>query len=232
MPARSYGQVCSIARALDVLGERWTLLVVRELLLGPKRFKDLLATLPAMGGNRLADRLTRLRAAGAVARRMLPPPAGVHVYELTPSGQQLRPAIQCLGAWGWRLPLAHDVDGDTVRAELIALGLAGMSPPALSAELGETYEFHVAGECFHVNATRGVLDARSGPSPVVAELVVECDLHTFFALATGELSASQAIRRRRVNVRGTPALLARAFELLSFEHTANELRLVPVAAGG
>src|SRR4051794_38446488 len=101
MATRTYGQMCSIARALDVLGERWTLLVVRELLLGPKRFKDLLEILPAMGTNRLSDRLKTLQAAGVVTRRALPPPAGAQVYELTEAGQRLRPAIYCLGAWGW-----------------------------------------------------------------------------------------------------------------------------------
>ena len=116
MATRSYGQVCSVARALDVLGERWTLLVVRELLLGPKRFKDLLAVLPAMGSNRLGDRLKTLQAAGVVARRTLPPPAGVNVYELTESGQQLRPAIYCLGAWGSQLPVPDSIDPDTARA--------------------------------------------------------------------------------------------------------------------
>ena len=90
--------MCAIARALDVLGERWTLLVVRELLLGPKRFKDLLTALPAMGSNRLGDRLKSLQAAGVIAKRTLPPTSGAHVYELTESGERLRPAIYCLGA--------------------------------------------------------------------------------------------------------------------------------------
>jgi DNA-binding HxlR family transcriptional regulator/putative sterol carrier protein len=219
--------MCPVARALDVLGERWTLLIVRELLLGPKRFKDLLTTLPAMGTNRLGDRLKSLQTVGVVAKRMLPPPAGVHVYELTESGQRLRPAIYCLGAWGWQLPLRESIDRDTARAELIALGLAGMSPPALSAELAETYEFHVAGECFHVNATRGVVVARSGPAPVAADLLVECDLHTFLALATGELTPSQATQQGHARIRGEPTLLARAFTILSFREAANEFRLVP-----
>src|SRR5471032_2176660 len=115
MATRTYRQMCPVARALDVVGERWTLLVVRELLLGPKRFKDLLTALPAMGTNRLADHLKGLQAAGVVAKRTLPPPAGVHVYELTDSGERLRPAIYCLGAWGWQLPLADSINRDTAR---------------------------------------------------------------------------------------------------------------------
>ncbi len=223
MPARTYGDMCSVARALDVLGERWTLLVVRELLLGPKRFKDLMAVLPAMGTNRLGDRLKKLQAAGVVTRRTLPPPAGVHVYELTASGQQLRPAIYCLGAWGWQLPLPEDIDRESARAELIALGLAGTSPPALTAGLDESYEFHVGDECFHVTVADGAANTRSGPAPGGADLVVECDLRTFLGLVAGELGTAEADAR----IVGDPALLVRAFGLLSFERRASAYRLVP-----
>jgi DNA-binding HxlR family transcriptional regulator/putative sterol carrier protein len=219
--------MCPVARALDVLGERWTLLIVRELLLGPKRFKDLLATLPAMGTNRLGDRLKSLQVAGAVAKRTLPPPAGVQVYELTESGQRLRPAIYCLGAWGWQLPVAENIDRESARAELIALGLAGTSPAELSAELAETYEFRVADECFHVNAIHGVVTVLSGPAPVAPDLLVECDLHTFLALATGELTCVQAIRRGHASIDGEPALFARAFNVLDFRRAADQFRLVP-----
>ncbi len=214
--------MCPVARALDVLGERWMLLIVRELLLGPKRFKDLMAVLPAMGTNRLGDRLKKLQAAGVVTRRTLPPPAGVHVYELTESGQQLRPAIYCLGAWGWQLPLPEDTDRESARAELIALGLTGTSPPALTAGLDERYEFHVGGECFHVSVADGAAVTRSGPAAGGADLVVECDLRTFVGLVGGELSTAEA----DAIVAGAPALFARAFRLLSFEHP-RAYRLVP-----
>jgi DNA-binding HxlR family transcriptional regulator len=235
MPTRTYGQMCAVARALDVLGERWTLLVVRELLLGPKRFKDLLTALPAMGSNRLADRLKSLQSAGVIAKRTLPPPSGAHVYELTESGERLRPAIYCLGAWGWQLPVPQGIDRESARAELIAFGLAGTSPPDLSAELSETYEFHVSEECFHVTAKRGVVAAHSGPAPVAADLLVECDLHTFLALATGELTPSQAVRRGHAIISGAPAVFARAFRVLSFRQTpqrSNALERSPLLTAG
>jgi DNA-binding HxlR family transcriptional regulator len=219
--------MCSVARALDVLGERWTLLVVRELLLGPKRFTDLLSALPAMGSNRLGDRLKSLQAAGVIAKRTLPPPSAANVYELTESGERLRPAIYCLGAWGWQLPPAQEIDRETARAELIALGLAGISPPVLSAELSETYEFHVAEETFYVTAAHGIVTARSGPAPAAADLRVECDLHTFLGLATGELAPAQAVRRGHALITGDSAVFARAFKVLSFRKTAADLRLVP-----
>ena len=90
VPTKTYGQMCPLARSLDVLGERWTMLVIRELLLGPKRFKHLLAVLPAIGSNRLSERLRGLEEAGIIRKSTLPPPAAVAVYELTEEGERLR----------------------------------------------------------------------------------------------------------------------------------------------
>src|SRR3954449_3642338 len=97
---RTYGDRCGVARALDVVGERWALLVVRELLLGPKRFTDLRAGLPHVSPNVLSQRLRELEEAGIVRRRKLPPPAGSRVYELTEWGEELEPIVTRLGAWG------------------------------------------------------------------------------------------------------------------------------------
>src|SRR5436190_12492610 len=102
---RSYGDSCGIARALDLIGERWALLVVRELVLGPKRFTDLRAGLPNLSADVLAQRLRELDQAGIVRRRKLPPPAGVKVYELTHWGLELEPVLLDLGRWGSRSPL-------------------------------------------------------------------------------------------------------------------------------
>src|SRR3954453_19527145 len=97
---RSYADRCGVARALDVVGERWTLLVVRELLLGPKRFTDLRAGLPGLSADVLAQRLRDLETADVVRRATLPPPAGSKVYELPPRGFELEPVILALGRWG------------------------------------------------------------------------------------------------------------------------------------
>src|SRR5215207_3932544 len=96
VPTKTYGQMCPLARSLDVLGERWTMLVIRELLLGPKRFKHLLATFPSLGANRLSERLRGLEEAGVVRKAVLPAPAGVAVYELTPLGERLRDPLVTL----------------------------------------------------------------------------------------------------------------------------------------
>ena len=97
---RTYNQYCGLARALDLVGERWALLVVRELVLGPKRFTDLQAGLPGIGTNILSARLRELEESGVVARRTLPPPAASAVYELTPYGRELEPAVDALGRRG------------------------------------------------------------------------------------------------------------------------------------
>lgn len=103
---RSYGDACGIARALDVVGERWALLVVRELLLGPQRFSDLRRALPNAASNVIADRLRELEGRGVVTRRTLPPPAASSVYELTAWGRGLEPIVLALGNWGIGIRLA------------------------------------------------------------------------------------------------------------------------------
>src|SRR5215218_2254120 len=102
---RTYGDRCGIARALDVVGERWALLIVRELLLGPKRFTDLRAGLPGLSPDVLSQRLRELEKAGLVLRRKLAPPAGSRVYELTARGLALEPILLELGRWGSQTPL-------------------------------------------------------------------------------------------------------------------------------
>src|SRR5215208_5385443 len=106
-PRRSYEDACGAAHALDLVGERWALLVIRELLLGPKRFSDLRADLPGISANTLTHRLEGLEEIGLVVRRRLPPPANAQVYELTPWGYEAEPIIQTLGRWATRSP-GHD----------------------------------------------------------------------------------------------------------------------------
>ncbi|PZS10120.1 MAG: HxlR family transcriptional regulator [Acidimicrobiales bacterium] len=103
--SRSYGDACGIARALDVVGERWALLVVRELLLGPQRFADLRHALVGASSNVVADRLRELEGRGVIRRRKLAPPASSWVYELTEWGRELEPIVLALGSWGMRAPL-------------------------------------------------------------------------------------------------------------------------------
>ena len=130
MSARSYGQVCGVARSLDLLGERWTMLVIRELLLGPKRFGALAGALPGIGPNLLSARLATLREAGLVERVDLPPPAAVSAYALTERGEGLREPVESLAIWGLDLlePDRQLADGDLARGSWLASSLAAQSP--------------------------------------------------------------------------------------------------------
>src|ERR1700753_2619938 len=159
---RTYGQMCPIARSLDVIGERWSLLIVRELLLGPKRFKDLLGELPSMGTNRLSDRLKALEADGVVTKTTLPPPGDVPVYVLTELGERLRHPVVSLAQWGAGLPLDDRVDPTTARAVLLALVRCATAAPDLTHGVREIYDFTIGDERFHVIVDHDQALPRSG----------------------------------------------------------------------
>ena len=168
---RSYGDPCGIARALDVIGERWALLVVRELLLGPKRFTDLRAGLPNLGPDVLSQRLRELEQAGVVRRDQLPPPAGSRVYQLTDWGRELEPVVLGLGRWGSRAPFPPDHASLGVDALMLALKTL-YDPGRAGGLIGETYEVRLAGQPFEVRPAAGRLEVSRGaaanPSATIA----------------------------------------------------------------
>ena len=201
---RTYGQLCPFARALDVLGERWALLVVRELLLGPKRFKQLLAAMPSAGTNRLTDRLRGLQEFDVIRKAVLPGTVGVEVYELTEAGEQLRAPLLALGLWGLGLPDDDRVDPTTARAELVALCLTGTQIGPLGPDRADCVEFQVMDEVFHLALRDGSYVARSGPAPGDPTLRVTCDLPTFVDLALRRLTPTDALKDGRAVIdRGT-----------------------------
>ncbi|MDX5562707.1 winged helix-turn-helix transcriptional regulator [Streptomyces sp. ID05-04B] len=214
--ARTYGQMCPLARSMDVLGERWTFLIVRELLLGPKRFKDLGDSLPALGPNRLTARLRGLEDAGVVRRTTLPPPAGVAVYELTERGEGLREPLGALGRWGLGLPPSPDIDTKTTRVDLIALSVSSVIAPDRLVGLKEIYEMHVGKETFHVEIADGRMRTRSGPAPVRPDLEITCRVRTFLKVIFGGSRAADAVRSGELQVAvGSEEVVERAFDLLS-----------------
>lgn len=213
MTNKTYGQLCPIARAMDVLGDRWTLLLIRELLLGPKRFKELLAMLPAMGANRLSERLAMLVENGVIRPAAQSTPA----YELTELGEQLRQPIIALGVWGLQLPMDARIDPASARAELIALCLTGVGDPAASADVREVAEFQVGDETFHMTIDDGQVSARSGPPAEPAQLQVLCDLETFMALARGQATPTEAVRAGRASLlRGSQRNFNQLFKILAY----------------
>ncbi len=158
---RTYGDPCGIARALDLVGERWALLVVRELLLGPKRFTDLRVGLPHVGPDMLAQRLRELEQAGVVRRGQLPPPAAARVYELTDWGRQLEPVVLALGRWGSQAPLPRERGDLGVDALVLALKTL-FDPQRADGLTGQIFELRLDESVFALRATETTLEATRG----------------------------------------------------------------------
>lgn len=174
---RSYEDPCGVARALDLVGERWTLLVVRELLFGPKRFTDLVRGLPGISQNVLSQRLRDLAEAGIVHTRKLGPPVGTRVYELTTRGAALEPVLIELGRWGSRTALGAHED---------------MSVDALMLALKTTYvpgedfdcELRFDEDVFHARASEGAFTVTRGAA-AKADAVVQTDVKTLRGIVFG-----------------------------------------------
>jgi len=209
---RSYDQHCTVARALDVVGERWTLLLVRELLTGPKRFKDLLAGLPGIGTNLLAARLKALAGHGIVRRATLPPPAGSDVYELTGLGRSLEPVVLALSRWGSRLMEEEPRDGDDVRPAWAAMALRSLFEPEADGPR-EVYEFRIDGETFHLRVEGCAVEARQG-SADAPDVVASGAAGAFMALTAGRLSPEEALGSGKIRVEGRREPVARCLRML------------------
>ena len=211
---RSYDQYCALARALDVVGERWTLLLVRELLLGPKRYKDLLAGLPGVGTNLLAERLRHLEQLGLVQRRTLPPPAGSAVYELTELGRDLEPAVIELGRWGAHF-LAEPRERDAMQPGWFFVSLRATFRPELATQLRKSYEFRIEGDAFHVIIDGAELTTAQGPGSE-PDTVVSTDLETFVALLAQLVQPGEAVDSGAVEIEGDAADLSRFVEIFAW----------------
>ena len=160
---RTYGDMCGIARALDVVGERWALLVVRELILGPKRFTDLRAGLPNIGPDVLSQRLRELEAAGILRRRTLAPPAASRVYELTDRGRELEPVLLALGEWGSAAPIPPGNPPLGVDSTIIALRT--LFDAGAAGDLAATYELRLGDQTFRATVAGGELELERGEAP-------------------------------------------------------------------
>jgi DNA-binding HxlR family transcriptional regulator len=159
-PKRRYDDACGTAHALDLIGERWALLVMRELMLGPKRFSDLRADLPGISANVLTQRLEGLEAAGLVVRRRLPPPASTQVYELTPWGYEAEPIVQSLGKWAARSP-AHDPTLP-ISATSIMLSFRTLFDAARAADFKARIGFRLGAESFLAKVYDGQFESGRG----------------------------------------------------------------------
>src|ERR1044072_3662124 len=147
---RRYDDACGTAHALDLVGERWASLVMRELIFGPKRFSDLRADMPGISANVLTQRLEGLEAAGLLRRRRLPPPSSGQVYELTPWGYESEPIIQALGRWAARSP-GHDPTKPLSAASLM-MSLRTMIDSDRAADLSARVRFDLGEESYVVRS--------------------------------------------------------------------------------
>jgi DNA-binding HxlR family transcriptional regulator len=206
MQKRSYAQWCAVARSLDIVGERWTLLIVRDLLLGAKRYGDLLAGLPGIGTNLLAQRLRELEDHGLVERAALPAPASANVYRLTEKGRALESVIFSLGRWGFEF-LGKPRQTDAMLPEPFFVSLRASFRPERAAGLRERYAFHVDDRLFDVAIADGTIAIREG-SASDADATVTTDAKTLFALRRRELTPRQAMASGALRVDGD----AKAFE--------------------
>jgi DNA-binding HxlR family transcriptional regulator len=198
MSRRSYDQYCALATALDVLGERWTLLVVRELLLGPQRFSDLVNGLPGIGANVLSTRLKTLEADGLVGKRRLPPPAASTVYELTETGRALEPAMIELTRWGIGL-MGTPAATDRYRPAWLLTSLRAAFDPEAAAGLRRTYLLRVDDSAFTLRVDDGTLAVTQGET-APADVAVALDSATLLELAGGELTLERATAAGRIEI--------------------------------
>jgi len=198
---RSYGDQCGVARSLDVIGERWALLIVRELLLGPKRFNDLLAGLTGASPNVISQRLRDLTASGVIRHRDLGPPARVRVYELTDWGRELEPVVLHLGKWGTRAPLP---EGARWGLDSLLLALQATADPAV---VNGRYELRVGLEVFTVDGTSGSVRVRRGTADRPgAALTTDAD--TLHAVALGKRPIADTVESGDLRLDGDPQAIS------------------------
>ncbi|MBB5801629.1 DNA-binding HxlR family transcriptional regulator [Saccharothrix ecbatanensis] len=208
--ARSYDQACSAAHALDLVGERWALLVVRELLLGPKRFTDLRVGLPQAGPNVLSQRLRELERTGVVRRRKLPPPAASQVYELTDWGRELEQVLIQLTQWGSRSPLRDLTAAVGVDALMLALR-SGHDP---DSGLDASYTLRLGEDAFSIRVAAGHLTIVRGEA-AAPDAVIDTDPRTFAGLMVHRQRPGDAIAAGTLTVTGDADAVERLLDSIT-----------------
>jgi DNA-binding HxlR family transcriptional regulator len=208
---RTYGDGCAIAHGLDLVGERWALLVVRELLLGPKRHTDLRRGLPNASPNVLSERLRELERAGVIRRRTLPPPAGSRVYELTEWGRGLEQILISLGRWAARSP-SRVPDAPIVSVDSIILALRELFEPGSAQGLRAGYELRLGADHFRIAVADGELEVVRGGAHD-ADATIATDPDTLNSVLWGGVSLADAQRSGRMTIDGDPAAATRFVSL-------------------
>jgi DNA-binding HxlR family transcriptional regulator len=212
---RSYNQYCAVARGLDIIGERWTLLIIRDLLVGPKRYKDLLDGLSGIGTNLLAARLRELEKEGIVRRTVLPPPAASTVYELTETGQALEPAIGAIGRWGARfLGSPRETDMFPIDGYMVAMRISFKAGEA--AGIDQTYELRVGGRIFEIRVAHGECTITQGQARD-PDAVLKMDIFALHRLLKEGVAPREALANGEVTVSGDEKALSRFVKMFALD---------------
>ena len=214
---RTYDDACAAAHALDLVGERWALLVVRELLLGPKRFTDLRAGLPHASPNVLAQRLRGLEEAGIVRRRRLPPPAASRIYELTDWGEELEPVIVRLGRWGARSP--SRAEDAPLGVDSLILSFRTMFDTEAAEGLEATYELRLGEDRFRAEVTGGSFEVERGGAER-PDATIEADSTTLAGLVYRGRPLAEALRSGDVKIEGDERAVERFLTLFPLPEPA------------
>jgi len=228
VPERSYGQYCGLAGALDLVGERWTLLIVRELMSGPKRYTDLADGLPGIGTSLLARRLAKLENGGVVERRLLPPPAGATVYELAPAGQELAAALFPLITWGLRHAVPETPGNRLFNATWCLLPFTQLAGSPALAGIEATYEFRVGDS----SALLRVHDGHAELLPLgtaTPDATISMDPATVAALGAGRRTVDEAAADGAITADGNLNAAAALFAAFESSGTSQETRAKGVA---
>jgi DNA-binding HxlR family transcriptional regulator len=214
MARRSYGQFCGLAHALEIIGERWALLIVRDLLVSPKRFTELRRGLPRIPTNILSTRLRELEQAGVVRRRILPRPSRAVVYELTEYGNELEDIVLALGRWGART-MGGPAPDEIVTVDSLIMAMRSAFRQDVADGPDVAYELRLGDVIIHARVAGGKLDVGPGEAPD-ADLVIETG-PALRALMANERSPAEAIRDGSVRLTGEPELLYRFVETFALQ---------------
>jgi len=218
MTTRKYEDACGIARSLDVIGERWALLVVRELVFGPKRFTDLRAGLRGISQNVLSQRLRDLEAGGVVRRTMLGPPASTQAYELTAQGHALEPVLVAMSRWGALTPVAP---GSEMSNDAFALALRALYSPTTAGGFGGRARLKLVRDAFDVKIDGEVIEVAraSGADPA---LVLEASESVLRAVMFHRRTLDEAVSARELRIDGDRAQAAAFLERFTLPQLADD----------
>jgi DNA-binding HxlR family transcriptional regulator/putative sterol carrier protein len=213
MAQHRYQQYCALARTLDVAGDRWSLLIVRELTPGPRRFTDLIEGLPGIPRKLLTDRLRVLERDGIIARQELPPPAARQVYALTDDGHDLAIAMAPLIAWGARR-LGDRQRGESFRARWPAVAMAGLADRQAARGVSESYQYLIGDSAFHFTVNDGSIELHDGRAQDSA-VTLATDEDTWADIASGKITASSAAATGALTVAGDPEAAKRLGKIVA-----------------